>query len=113
MDLDKIFKHEKELHDYTVNKLLTFNDIDIYGTALNKGSIITFNFKDIHASDLAMILDQKHIAIRTGHHCAQPLMEYLNITSSARASFGVYNDINDVDFFVDSLLEAKKFLKIN
>ena len=113
LDLDKIFKHEKELHDYTINKLLSFNDIDIYGTALNKGSIITFNFKDIHASDLAMILDQKHIAIRTGHHCAQPLMEYLNITSSARASFGVYNDINDVDFFVDSLLEAKNFLKIN
>ena len=112
LNLDKISKHEKELHDYTIDKLLSFNDITIYGNSLNKGSIISFNFKDIHASDLAMILDQKNIAIRTGHHCAQPLMKYFNITASARASFGVYNNIEDVDFFINALLEAKNFLKI-
>ena len=75
-----------------------------------KGAIISFNIKGIHANDLAMILDQKNVAIRTGHHCAQPLMKYLNIVSSARASFGIYNNKNDADIFVNSLIEAKKFL---
>jgi len=113
LNLDKISEHEKELHDYAIDKLSSFDDIVIYGNALNKGSIISFNFNGIHANDLAMILDQKNVAIRTGHHCAQPLMKYLNITSSARASFGVYNNIKDIDFFVNSLLEAKNFLKIS
>ena len=57
-----------------------------------------------------MILDQKNIAIRTGHHCAQPLMKYLNIHSSARASFGVYNSNEDIDIFIEALSEAKNFL---
>jgi cysteine desulfurase/selenocysteine lyase len=113
LNLDKIFKYEKELHDYTIDKLKSFNDIAIYGSSPNKGSIISFNIKDIHANDLGMILDQKNIAIRTGHHCAQPLMKYLNITSSARASFGVYNNLKDADFFIDSLNEAKNFLTLN
>ena len=113
LNLDKIFKYEKELHDHTVDKLKSFNNITIYGNSPNKGSIITFNFKGIHANDLAMILDQKNIAIRTGHHCAQPLMKYLNITSSARASFGIYNNLKDANFFIDSLSEAKKFLTLN
>jgi cysteine desulfurase/selenocysteine lyase len=113
LNLDKVFKYEKELHDYTVDKLLSFNDIAIYGDSLNKGSIISFNFENIHASDLAMILDQKNIAIRTGHHCAQPLMKYFNLTSSARASFGIYNNIKDVDFLIDSLQGAKNFLKVD
>ena len=113
LNLDKIFKYEKELHDYTVDRLKSFNEVTIYGNTSNKGSIISFNLKDIHANDLSMILDQKNIAIRTGHHCAQPLMKYLNITSSARASFGVYNNLKDADFFIDSLNEAKNFLTLN
>jgi cysteine desulfurase/selenocysteine lyase len=110
LNLKKVFKHEKELHDYMLNKLLTFNDINIYGNSQNKGAIISFNFHNIHANDLAIILDQKNVAIRTGHHCAQPLMKYFNIVSSARISFGVYNDKKDVDLFVDSLKQAKEFL---
>ena len=109
LDLDNISKHEKELYQYAMEKLKIFNDITIYGNSLIQKSIIAFNIEGIHANDLAMILDQKNIAIRTGHHCAQPLMKYLNITSSARASFGIYNDLRDVDMFVDSLVEAKKF----
>ena len=111
LGLEKIFKHEKDLYDYTLSKLNSLSDFQIYGNSPSKGAIITFNIKDIHPSDLAVILDQSNIAIRTGHHCAQPLMRYLNITASARASFGVYNDKNDADFFVNSLIEAKKFLK--
>jgi len=110
LNLKKIFIHEKELHDYTLDKLKNINNLKVYGHGLNKGSIISFNISNIHANDLAMILDQKNVAIRTGHHCAQPLMKYLNITFSARASFGVYNNKNDVDLFVNSLVEAKKFL---
>ena len=110
LNLKKIFMHEKELHDYTLDKLKNINNLNVYGNGLNKGAIISFNILDIHANDLAMILDQKNVAIRTGHHCAQPLMKYLNITFSARASFGVYNNKNDVDLFVNSLVEAKKFL---
>ena len=110
LNLKKIFIHEKELHDYTLDKLKNINNLNVYGNGLNKGAIISFNISDIHANDLAMILDQKNVAIRTGHHCAQPLMKYLNITFSARASFGVYNNKNDVDLFVNSLVEAKKFL---
>ena len=110
LGLNKISNYEKNLYNYAIEKLLSFNDISIYGDSINKGAIITFNIEGIHANDLAMILDQKNIAIRTGHHCAQPLMKYLNILSSARASFGVYNDKNDVDIFINSLLEAKEFL---
>ena len=110
LDLKKIFIYEKELHDYTLDKLKHINNLNVYGNGLNKGAIISFNISDIHANDLAMILDQKNVAIRTGHHCAQPLMKYLNISFSARASFGVYNNKDDVDLFVNSLLEAKKFL---
>ena len=110
LDLNKIFIYEKDLHNYALEKLLSFNDISIYGDSINKGAIIAFNIKNIHANDLAMILDQKNIAIRTGHHCAQPLMKYLDITSSARASFGVYNTKADIDKFVIAIKEAKIFL---
>ena len=110
LDLKKIFIHEKELHDYALDKLKDINSLNVYGSDLIKGAIISFNISDIHANDLAMILDQKNVAIRTGHHCAQPLMKYLDITSSARASFGVYNNKNDADMFLNSLTEAKKFL---
>jgi len=111
LDLKKIFIHEKELHNYALDKLNNINNLNVYGNGLNKGAIISFNISDIHANDLAMILDQKNVAIRTGHHCAQPLMKYLNIEFSARASFGVYNNKNDVDLFVNSLVEAKKFFQ--
>ena len=108
-NFDEIFKYEKNLHDYALEKLL-LNNLDIYGKSMNKGGIISFNIKDIHPSDLATLLDQKNIAIRTGHHCAQPLMKYLNLTSSARASFGIYNNIQDIDIFLDAILDVKKFI---
>ena len=110
LNLEKVFEYEQSLHNYAFDKLSSFNDLSIYGHSNCKGAIISFNLKGIHANDLAIILDQNNIAIRTGHHCAQPLMKYLNITSSARASFGVYNNFKDIDLFLDSLREAKRFL---
>ena len=111
LDLFNVFKYEKELHNYTVDQLKEINGLNIYGNSQNKGAIVSFNIKNIHNNDLAMILDQKNVAIRTGHHCAQPLMKYLNVNSLARASFGIYNNKNDIDIFVTAIKEAKKFLK--
>ena len=110
LNLEEIFKYEKNLHDHMIDKLKSQNDIIIYGNSSDKGAIVSFNIEGIHSNDLAMILDQNNIAIRTGHHCTQPLMKYLDITSCARASFGIYNNIKDVDIFAESLLEAKNFL---
>ena len=111
LDLAKVFEYEKSLHDYTLDKLSSHNDFILYGNSLRKGAIISFNLDDIHANDLAIILNQKNIAIRTGHHCTQPLMRYLDITACARVSFGIYNNKGDADLLLESLLEAKKFLK--
>ena len=110
-NLEDIFQHEKKLYDYALDGLSTMNDVFIYGNAKNKGGILTFNIKNIHPNDIAMIFDQQNVAIRTGHHCAQPLMKKLGVNSTARASFGIYNDEKDVDIFLESIDKVKKFFK--
>ena len=87
------------------------NDIKIYGDFSNQTSIISFNIDGVHFHDLAMFLDKKNIAIRTGHHCAQPFMKYFNISGNARMSVGVYNTKDDIDYFIKSIDEVKKILK--
>jgi len=109
--MKKVFSYVCDLHDDTIEKLKTINDIIIYGSSKNKGSLISFNIEGLHHNDIALLLDQRNIAIRSGHHCAQPLMKKLNITGSARASFGIYNNKYDVDHFVESIKDIKKFLK--
>ncbi|PPR45594.1 MAG: Cysteine desulfurase SufS [Alphaproteobacteria bacterium MarineAlpha5_Bin8] len=109
--LIQIFDHEKKLYDYAYEKMISMNDIIIYGNSNEKGGILTFNIKNIHPNDVAMILDQNNIAIRTGHHCAQPLMKRLGVESTARASFGIYNDKNDVNMFLEGLEKVKDFFK--
>ena len=93
-----------------MNKLKKINDIKLYGDFKNQTSIISFNINGIHFNDLAMFLDKKNIAIRTGHHCAQPFMKYFNITGNARMSVGVYNTKEDIDYFIKSIDEVKKIL---
>ncbi len=109
--LDKIYEYENNLTQYANEQILKSNDIKIYGNNENKTSIISFNIEGVHFNDLAMILDKKNIAIRTGHHCAQPFMKFFNISGNARMSVGVYNNKNDIDFFIKSLDEAKTILK--
>ena len=87
------------------------NDIKIYGDFSNQTSIISFNIDGIHFNDLAMFLDKKNIAIRTGHHCAQPFMKHFNILGNARISIGIYNSKDDIDYFINSIDEIKKILK--
>jgi cysteine desulfurase/selenocysteine lyase len=108
-DLKEIFNYEKELYEYAVDKLKSFNDIQIIGHSKEKGAILSFNFDKIHSADIGMILDQHNIAIRTGHHCAQPLLKKLNLNATARASFGIYNTMSDVDNFIYAIKETKAF----
>jgi len=109
--LEKIFYYEMILHDYALEKLRKINDIKFIGGSNDKGAIISFNIEGLHYNDLSLLLDKKNIAIRSGHHCAQPLMKYYNIDGTARMSFGVYNTKEDVDCFVESLGEIKKILQ--
>ena len=107
---NEIYKHEMTLHDYAFEKLSKFNGLKIYGAKNNKGAIISFNIDGIHNSDLGAMLDKKNIAIRTGHHCCQPLMKLYKVTGTSRVSFGVYNTKQDVDYLIDSLDEIIKIL---
>ena len=108
--INNIYSYESDLTQYAYEKLKKINDIHIYGDFRNQTSIISFNLNDIHFNDLAMLLDKKNIAIRTGHHCAQPFMKYFNITGNARMSVGIYNTKEDIDYFIKSIDEVKKFL---
>ena len=108
-DIQKIFEYEKELYEYAVDKLQSFNDVHIIGHAKNKGAIISFTIDNIHSNDIGIILDQNNVAVRTGHHCAQPLLKKLNLGATARASFGIYNNKNDVDCFFNAIKETKRF----
>tara|TARA_Y100001970_G_scaffold293031_1_gene437306 strand:- start:2323 stop:3522 length:1200 start_codon:yes stop_codon:yes gene_type:complete len=108
--IDNIYSYENHLSKYAYEKLKSYKDIIIYGDFNNQTSIVSFNLKGIHFNDLAIILDKKNIAIRTGHHCAQPFMKYFNISGNARISIGVYNTLEDIDYLIKSLDEVKKIL---
>jgi len=110
LDPNFIYDHEMHIHDYAYEKLSKLNKIKIYGSNKNKGAIISFNIDGVHNSDLGAMLDKKNIAIRTGHHCCQPLMKRLNITGTSRVSFGIYNTKDDVDYLVDSMDEITNIL---
>jgi len=109
--IDKIYEYENELTKYAYNQMIKNNDIKMYGDFINQTSIISFNIDGIHFNDLAMLLDKKNIAIRTGHHCAQPFMKCFNISGNARMSVGVYNTKDDIDYFIKSIDEVKQILK--
>jgi len=109
--IDKIYEHENQLTQYAYNQMIKNNDIKIYGDFSNQTSIISFNIDGVHFNDLAMLLDKKNIAIRTGHHCAQPFMKCFNISGNARMSVGVYNSKNDIDYFINAIDEVKEILK--
>ncbi|MBB3108308.1 cysteine desulfurase/selenocysteine lyase [Paenibacillus phyllosphaerae] len=107
--LDEIARHEHELTTYAYNRLSEVNGITIYGPEQDRAGLVTFNLDDVHPHDLATVLDTKGIAIRAGHHCAQPLMRWLEVSSTARASFYLYNTEEDVDRLVDALHQTKEF----
>jgi len=107
---EQIESYEQELLKYATKKLLEIDDIVIYGTSENKAAVISFNFKGIHPYDIGSIIDKLGIAVRTGHHCAQPIMDYYKIPGTIRASFAFYNTKEEIDLFIEALLRAKTML---
>ena len=107
---DFIQKHEDFLMEYTTKRLLEIEGIKIYGTSKHKSGSVSFNLKDVHPFDIGTLLDQLGIAIRTGHHCAQTVMQHYGIVGTARVSFGVYNTKEEIDYFIESLKKVKTML---
>ena len=108
---DAIYNHEKTLIEYAMDKMSTINDIILYGTTPNKGAILAFNIDGIHPYDLGMIVDKQGIAIRTGTHCAEPTMAHYGVTGMARASFAMYNSLEEVDKLYKATQVACNMLK--
>lgn len=109
--LDKIEQHEHELAAYAMEKMSEIEGMTIYGPKdpSKRAGIVTFNLDDVHPHDVATVLDMQGIAVRAGHHCAQPLMKWLNVSATARASFYLYNTKEDVDRLVEGLQKAKEY----
>ena len=109
---EQIITHEKILLKYAQEQLLQIDGLKIYGRNAEKAGAVSFNLEGIGiASDVGMILDKQGVAVRTGHHCAQPIMNYFNISGTVRASFAVYNTLEEVDILVNAVEKAKKMLK--
>ena len=105
-----IASQEENLLQYATEKLNTFESLEIYGKAKNKSAVISFNLKGIHHYDAGVILDKLGIAVRTGHHCTQPLMDFFRIPGTIRASFAVYNTKEEIDYFIEALTKTQQML---
>lgn len=101
--LDAIAAHEHDLLNYTTQKLASIEDLRLIGTAPNKAAVVSFELGKIHAHDVSTIIDRAGVAIRAGHHCAEPLMDRMGVAATARASFGLYNTREDADTLVEAL----------
>jgi len=107
---EHIAAYENELLDYATKALQTIEGLKIYGTASNKTSVISFNLEGIHPYDVGTILDKLGIAVRTGHHCTQPIMDFYKIPGTVRASFAFYNTKEEIDILVSGVKKAKMML---
>lgn len=111
MDLDAIHAHEMELANYAEAKLLEFEGLRIIGTAENKTSVVSFIVDGVHPFDLGTLLDKQGIAVRTGHHCTQPLMDFYQIPGTVRASFAFYNTKDEIDVFLKAMERSLGMLR--
>ena len=107
---DQIAAYENELLQYATKKLLEIDKVVLYGTSEEKAAVISFNIEGIHPYDIGSIIDKLGIAVRTGHHCAQPIMDYYKIPGTVRASFSFYNTKEEIDLFIEALLRAQTML---
>ncbi len=107
--MDNIQNYKKRLTNYAMDSMQRVPGLKIFGQAKERGSAISFNLNNVHPFDLAQFLNQNGIAIRSGHHCAQPLMKRLNVSGTARASFYFYNTFQEVDIFIEKLERAIRF----
>ena len=109
-DRHQIHAHEMALYDRAIDGLREINALKVHGTAPNKGSVLSFSVEGAHPHDMAQLLDKYGVAIRAGHHCAQPLMTHLGVSATARASFALYNTAEDVDVFLEALAKSLRML---
>jgi cysteine desulfurase/selenocysteine lyase len=107
---EQIQKQEHELLQYLTKKLLEIDGVTIYGTSKNKTTVVSFNVGDIHPFDIGTLLDKYGIAVRSGHHCTQPLWEFYRVPGTIRASLSFYNTIEEIDYFVDALNKSIRLL---
>ncbi|MEX0838787.1 MAG: cysteine desulfurase [Parvibaculum sp.] len=108
---ERIAEHEATLRDYATRRLSEINSLRIVGTTKTKGSIVSFVMDNAHPHDIATVIDRAGVAVRAGHHCAQPAMERFGVGATARASFAMYNTVDEVDRLVDALIDSKKFFE--
>lgn len=114
LGMNNVREHEIELTKYAIEKLSLIPGLTIYGTKdiSKRGGVISFNFADVHPHDVAQIIDEEGIAVRSGHHCAQVLMERLNVAATSRASFYIYNTKDEVDSLINSLNKVARIFKL-
>ena len=112
--MENVAKHEADLTRYTLDKFSELRGVEVIGPkdSIDRGSVISFTMNDLHPHDVGQVLDQYGIAVRTGHHCAWPLMKKLGLVGTTRASFYIYNDEADVDALIDGILETQKYFKV-
>jgi cysteine desulfurase/selenocysteine lyase len=108
LDRDAAAAHEQELVEYSTNRLLEISGVRVIGTAAHKAAVVSFVMDGVHAHDVGTIVDQEGVAIRTGHHCAQPVMDFFGVPATARASFACYNTREEVDVLVAALGKVRK-----
>jgi len=106
--MDKIAAHEHDLLAYATERVGAMGGVRLIGTARERAGVLSFVMEGVHPHDLGTILDREGVAIRTGHHCAQPVMDRFGIAATARASFGVYNTREDVDALVEGIRKAQE-----
>lgn len=113
LGMENVRAHEIEITEYALRRLRQLEQVTIYGpaSAAKRGGVVSFNYPDIHPHDVGTVLDRQGVAVRAGHHCAQPLMRSLGISGTARASFYVYNTLEEVDALIEGLAEAKAFFR--
>jgi cysteine desulfurase/selenocysteine lyase len=111
IDMEAAERHERELAKYAEDMLDTFEGLQIIGEAKNKTSVVSFSVKEIHPFDIGTLLDKQGIAVRTGHHCTQPLMDFYGIPGTVRASFAFYNTKEEIDTFVTAVERSLSMLK--
>jgi len=106
--IESIASHEKALLDYAHEQVAYINEVTVIGTAKRKSAVLSFVMGDIHAHDIGSILNSFGVAVRAGHHCAQPVMEHFNVPATARASFAMYNNFGEIDALVDGIKEVRE-----
>jgi cysteine desulfurase/selenocysteine lyase len=111
LGMENVREHERRLGEYAYRRLSELEDIEIHGPEKDRTGLVSFSVPDIHPHDLSQLLDDEGVAIRSGHHCCQPLMRRLGVPATARASFYLYNTEDEADALVEALVRAREFFK--